>query len=171
MPAEILEIIVFQFQWWLCVLNKEPYLHFGYILALLTAVSIILYKYRSYKKIVPIILLTCVGILNDSGLMALKLFNFPGFMNTLLIPFWLMALWFCFAAWFVEAKWLHRKYLLSGLLCMFGGPLSYLAGDRFGAIVFSQIETYKIVLWGIDWFLLGLFFVIAVRWFEMRARV
>jgi hypothetical protein len=49
--------------------------------------------------------------------------------------------------------------------------VSYLAGDRFGAIMFSQMEVYKIVLWGMDWFVLGVFFVIAVRWFEMRARV
>lgn len=150
----MLGIIIFQFQWWLCVLHNHAYLHYGYILAFISALLALFLKHypsHFYKKILFVTGLASIGIANDMLLAFFKIFEFP--------DLWLATLWFCFAAWFFEAAWINQKRLLCAIAFMIAGPLSYLAGAKLGGLVFLQFTPEIFILLALDWFVLGLVFV------------
>jgi hypothetical protein len=153
----MLDFLLFQFQWWLCVLHNYPYFYYGYILAISSAVLSLFLKYHSpfHKKILFATGLASIGMGNDILLAYLKIFELPGL--------WLAALWFCFAAWFVEAEWINQKRLLCTVSFMILGPLSYIAGAKLNALVFLAFSYKTLFLLALDWLMLGLVFTQAYR--------
>jgi len=74
-----------------------------------------------------------IGLAADSGVASLGAIRFAP--PEPVAPAWMAALWANFAATLrVSMSWLQGRWILSALLGAVAGPLSYLAGQRLGAI-------------------------------------
>ena len=108
------------------------------------------YLKTSKNELLLICLVSALGILLDLALVYGGGFIFP---NTPGLPFWLIALWFCFAstirhslAFLANSKVL--QFIVGGLLA----PFSYLAGANFAVVTLTPSlgESYLLLacLWG-----------------------
>ena len=79
-----------------------------------------------------------IGLVADSLLLATGWVAYPnGQWLAGLAPYWIVGLWALFATTLnVSLKWLSGRYLLAAAFGALGGPLSYLAGERLGAMTF-----------------------------------
>ncbi len=67
-------------------------------------------------------------------------------------PLWIVALWMSFATSLnVSLPWLRGRPAVAALMGAVCGPLSYLAGARFGAIFFPASETLALTLLAALW--------------------
>ena len=132
MPKNLVNAGLFQLGWFACVLGGNSLwllLAGGALLAHLLWIS------RSLAQVRLIAVVCVLGSTVDSLLLNAGVFAFkqPG----VLIPFWLVLLWALLAitlnhclAWTAKPLW--RAILLGAI----GGPLSYYAGQRLGAVQF-----------------------------------
>ncbi|MDN2662229.1 DUF2878 domain-containing protein [Psychromonas sp. 14N.309.X.WAT.B.A12] len=102
------------------------------------------------KEIRLVLLVTVIGVSVDSFLHFIHFFTFP---NANFTPFWLMVLWACFASTICHSLTFLSASKKSQLLIGGGfAPLSYLAGESFGVVVFaySLPVTFSIlaIIWG-----------------------
>lgn len=98
-----------------------------------------------------------IGTLTDSLLTAFGLFIFPAdsALTIVPIPLWLIVLWFGFAATLRHSmKYLSDKRWVAAIFGGIGGPVSYLAGERFDAVVFGLSTPVVLLVLGIIWALL-----------------
>jgi hypothetical protein len=93
------------------------------------------------------------GLVVDTATVQLGILSFPAQLGPAAIaPLWIVALWmqfgmtlrFCFS-------WLSGRYLLAAVLGFFGGPLSFLAGARLGAVEVGEPFVVSLLLLGAIW--------------------
>ena len=113
-----------------------------------------------------------LGLLADSLLLATGWIAYPnGSWLPGLAPYWIVTLWALFATTLnVSMRWMSGRYLLAAVFGAIGGPLSYLAGARLGAMTFVQTEAALAALavgWGLA---MPLLMWLAAR-FDERGRV
>jgi hypothetical protein len=106
------------------------------------------------KQFFFIVVVCLIGNLTDSLLQYFGVFIFVEMYH---LPFWLMMLWGCFAATLsYSLSFLGRSKLLQ-ITLGFCAPLSYIAGDKLGAVDFgySIYSTYCIlsILWVLQFLL------------------
>ena len=67
------------------------------------------------------------------------------------VPGWMVALWVIFATTLTTSlAWLARRYVLSAVLGVVFGPLSYYYGLRFGAVEMPDL-TYSLLFFATTW--------------------
>lgn len=93
-----------------------------------------------------------LGLVADSVLLATGWIAYPnGDWLPGLAPYWIVCLWALFATTLnVSMRWLSGRYLLAAVFGAIGGPLSYLAGARLGAMSFVDAVPALIAL-AIGW--------------------
>ncbi len=148
-----IQFLLFQLQWWLCVLHTVPYFSYGYLIALCLAFFSLYRNHFQWNQLIAIMAMALVGFLNDMSLRSWGIFIFGD-------SLWLGVLWLCFAVWFYQTSWLHQKYILTPLLFMLFGPLSYFGGSHFGALRISTFSPVTLKIIFLDWFFLGIVFLI-----------
>lgn len=71
-----------------------------------------------------------------------------------LAPYWIVAMWVLFATTLSGAmRWLRKGILIAALAGAIGGPLSFFAGQKAGAVVFPE-TTVSLLVIGIGWAIL-----------------
>lgn len=66
-------------------------------------------------------------------------------------PYWIVAMWVLFATTLnIGMRWLRKNVLLAILMGAIGGPMSFLAGQKAGAVSFSDSTTALFVI-GLGW--------------------
>ena len=69
-------------------------------------------------------------------------------------PYWIVAMWILFATTLnVGMSWMKKNILLPIVFGGIGGPMSFLAGQHFGAVTFPD-QTTAIVVISLGWALL-----------------
>jgi hypothetical protein len=69
-----------------------------------------------------------------------------------LAPLWITAMWVLFATSLTTSlSWLQGRPLLQAALGALGGPLSYLAGERLGAIAFYYPDWITLAILAVIW--------------------
>lgn len=96
------------------------------------------------------------GVSLDSALTLLGVFSFQ--QSILIIPFWLITLWFAFAATLQHSLQLFTKSKLAqriaGAIMV---PFSYFAGHRLGAVEFGYSAAITFLVLSVIWFYLFAF--------------
>ncbi len=164
---KIVNAVLFQALWFSAVL-------YGWRAAALPLILLLghLLSLRSIRhSLAPCLALACFGMIGDSVLAAMSVYQFPSDQTVLAtgLPVWLIFMWLGFAAtvplslsWVFQSRW-----LVLGLFAV-GGPLSYSAGRALGAINFdNENAMYVVVLWG----LMGLIALGLSRYSSERAIV
>lgn len=118
------------------------------------------------KEIFLLLSIAVVGVLVDSVLTQVAFFVFE---EHILIPVWLVVLWFCFAATVNHSlSFLNRNKWFQALAGIFA-PLSYMAGARFEKVELPYGWIYSYIALSAIWIVLMLlFYVIRNRIFEQE---
>ena len=99
-----------------------------------------------------------LGTVLDSALLAAGATRYPGTdaaWPEALVPPWITALWVAFALLpRVSLRWLAGRTTLAALLGAVGGPLSYLAGERMGAVALADAPAFTVVALAVEYALL-----------------
>lgn len=138
-----LNALLFQVGWFVCVLERG-------LLALAATALILgmhLFRHREQpREWLCIAVIAFIGVLQDFLLIQLNVLQFDG---QPVPPLWLVAIWLLFASTLNHSlKWLQQRWWLAALLGAISGPLSYLAGERLGALTLNK-ELLPVL--GIAW--------------------
>ena len=124
--------VLFQMGWFACVMGGDS---LWLLLPLAALVIHLLWISRSMAEVRLVAVVCLLGTAVDSLLLNAGVFAFkqPG----LLIPFWLILLWALLATTLNHClAWTAKPWWRAVLLGAIGGPLSYYAGQRLGAVQF-----------------------------------
>lgn len=161
-------LVGFQIIWWLMILYQDQYVSIG--LLLLIGHLMLIKEHRCES--VTLLAVGFIGTLVDSALTLGGVFEFT--QNSAVggivpIPLWLITLWFGFAATLRHSmSYLSERLLLAGIFGGIGGPLSYVAGERLGAVNFGFSLPVVVALLAAIWALLLPLAFVLVRRLEGR---
>ena len=147
---KIFNIVGFQVSWWGCVLGvKSGMIYLGpFLMLAFLAVHVIL-TMDNLSEIKLIILFGFFGTIIDTSMayFGILIYNGTYFPDTYIAPLWITAMWCGFSATVNHSlSWLHNRYVASAALGVISGPLSYLAGAKFGAIEFDAAPIIALVI-------------------------
>ncbi len=114
----------------------------------------------SWQELEYMLIVVAMGLSIDSVLTLAGVFTFQ--QAFLIIPFWLITLWFAFAATLQHSLQLFAKSKLAQrIVGSIMVPFSYFAGHRLGAVEFSYSTPVTLLLLSVIWlylfpFLLGM---------------
>ena len=136
----IVNLIGFQIGWWSCVLGAKNGLWF--LGPIVMAIFLIIHYFFHPKDPVIefklIIIFSLVGTLADSILAFTNVLQYHGGYLTYFAPLWITAMWAGFTATInYSMGWLKDKLFLQIISGLVFGPLAYITGQKFDAIVFN----------------------------------
>lgn len=143
MKAPLINFVLFQLGWLACVIsaaNGQPLI--GAVVASGIIVLHVLRASIPAKEVKLIGYAILIGLAWDSVLVWQGLLVYStGMWLPFLAPYWIIIMWALFATTLnVSLRWLKGKLLYAVMFGAVGGPLAYYAGQRLGAVEFS--ETY-----------------------------
>ena len=149
MKRTLLNFVAFQIGWFACVLsaaNGLPLLGLV-VVSLVVVLHVQFSEWRSHELIL-VCLAVVMGLVFDSLLVISGWLQYPsGVLLPGIAPYWILAMWALFATTLnVSMSWLKGKAILASVLGAVFGPLSYMAGQRLGAIEFVNFQSAIIAL-------------------------
>ena len=157
----LINFAAFQIGWFACVLgaaNGLPWLG-PVVVAAVVALHLGLAR-RPTSELYLVLVAMLIGLLVDSLLVATGWLQYsvglwlPGSKASDalgLAPYWIIAMWALFATTLnVSMGWMRSRPILTVLMGAIGGPLSYLAGEKLGAIELMQ-PTYALAALSFAW--------------------
>lgn len=138
---KLANFVVFQIGWLGCIMaaaRGHPLA--GTAIILIIAAAHLALADRPRIELRLLISAAFIGAIWDSVLAMTGWVRYPN--GTLFVgtaPYWIVALWVLFATTLnVSLAWLKGRVALAALLGAIGGPLSFLAGARLGALAFGK---------------------------------
>ena len=145
---KIFNIVGFQVSWWGCVLGvKSGMIYLGPFLMFAFLAVHVIRTLDNLSEIKLIILFGCIGTVIDTSMayFGVLIYNGTYFPDTYIAPLWITSMWCGFSATVNHSlSWLHNRYVASAVLGVVSGPLSYLAGAKFGAIEFDAAPVISL---------------------------
>ena len=151
MKFKLLNFLLFQVGWFICVLgaaNDSTFL----ALALVTTLIIIHITITPHKiddiKLFAYALI--IGFVYDGFIQfyGLILYNSAGWQFPL-PPLWILMLWVLFSMTLNHSlSWLKGRIIISSVFGFVGGPLAYIAAEKLGAITITSSQTIFILALG-----------------------
>ena len=137
----LVNFVAFQFGWFACVLGAAhglPWLG-PVVVALVVALHLTTAR-RPMSELYLVLAAMGIGLLVDSLLLATEWLQYPvGLWLPGLAPYWIISMWALFATTLnVSMGWMRGRPVVTVLMGAIGGPLSYLAGEKLGAIELTQ---------------------------------
>lgn len=137
MNRKLVNFIAFQLGWFACVLgaaNGLPWL--GVLAVAVIVISHIRMAEHRAHEVQLLVLAIVLGLVFDSLLVSSGWVRYPsGMLLPGIAPYWIVAMWALFATTLkLSMSWLKGSLVLSSVMGAVFGPLSYLAGQRLGAI-------------------------------------
>lgn len=151
MKANILNFILFQLGWFVCILGAA----YNYVYEAIFMSLVIIFLHLKVTKnntndLKLFIFALTIGFFFDGFLQLQQLivyFN-PGWPYPL-PPLWILVMWVIFAMTLNHSlKWMKGRVLIAMLFGLIGGPLAYLAGEKLNAIILNSSSTLYILAIG-----------------------
>jgi len=171
MPA-LINFAAFQIGWFSSVIGAAKQMPWLGPVALLVVLAIHLRQARRPEaELTLIVACGLVGMFFDSILVAFNWVSYPsGQFSEFLAPYWIVTMWMLFGTTLnLSMGWLKGRPLLAAFFGAFGGPTSYIAGQKLGGIVFVDYYAALIAL-AIGWAVfMPLLLIVAERYNGMSA--
>jgi hypothetical protein len=145
----LVNFAAFQVGWFACVLGAAHGIPWAGPVAVVQVIALHLVLAENPVRETRLICLALVmGFVVDSLLAASGWLRYASPLpSTLLAPYWILAMWALFATTLnVSLHWLKGHAGLSVLLGAVLGPLSYIAGQRLGALEFADFRAGALAL-------------------------
>ena len=153
MKKNLLNIILFQLGWFVCIWGGNAYA-IAYTTAALLIHHFFVIQHERVREWAFINVVTVTGALWDAVVVFGSWINYTK-TDILGIPVWLVCLWMLFATTLRHSLvWLQRNTILTALLGLIFGPLSYWAGTQWGGAHMSEPTTTALLVIGLGWFFL-----------------
>ena len=149
----LLNFFAFQFGWFATVLGAAKGMPWIGPIAVLAVVALHLsLSVRPKSELKLLLSAMLAGLVLDSLLVSSGWVAYPnGIMVDGLAPYWIITMWALFATTLnVSMKWMRGRPVLAVSMGAVGGPLSYLAGQKLGAISFID-PLFAMVALAIAW--------------------
>ena len=167
----VINAITAQCLWFVCVLGGVRHANamIWFTVAPLVGLQLLLVTEGRARLLVGILIVTFVGVVQDSFLTVIGVLDpvrsvlpFPW------TPLWLAALWLNFASMAaICLSRLGRHTALALVAGAVGGPLAYLGGERFGAVIFPVGKAAALAALAVAWALMAGF---ALVWLPAKLR-
>ena len=151
---KIQNAIFFQITWFACVFGSANNLVWpGLLCCAAFTIWQLMPAHRHPKDIRVLTLAIILGLLIDSAWVQLNFLDYSHkWPHSAIAPLWIMALWIAFALTINHSlSWLNKHPLLPALMGLIGAPLSYLAGQKMGAIKFNDNVILVLFCLAITW--------------------
>ena len=149
MNRTLINFVVFQAGWFSCVLSAA----YGYPWVGLAVVGVIVMSHlvsadNRAHEVQLVALAVVLGLVFDSLLVSSGWVRYPsGMVLQGFAPYWILAMWALFATTLnLSMGWLKSSLLLASFMGAVFGPLSYMAGQRLGAIELVSFNSSMIAL-------------------------
>lgn len=164
-----LNFLSFQVGWFSCALGAAwgaPWT--GPVVVTLLIAAHLVYASERAREALLIALVGVGGTIVDSGLAAAAVFSFHHDPIAPVCAPFMVALWFNFAtAANYSLGWLKRRYWLAALFGALGGPSTYYAGARLGALAMNDDLFYSLAVITVEWTLVAP----AIFWLAARLEI
>jgi len=145
----LFNFVAFQVGWFSCVLgaaNGLPLL--GVLVVCLIVALHIRLSDQPGHELRLLVLSMLLGLVFDSLLVSSGWVSYPsGMMVAGVAPYWILAMWALFSTTLnLSMGWLKNSLVLASVMGAVFGPLSYLAGQRLGAIQLVDFRSSMIML-------------------------
>jgi hypothetical protein len=137
----LINFVAFQLGWFACVLGAAAGFPWFGPVVVAAAVALHLVMARApLPELYLVLAAMMLGLVADSVLLATGWLSYSvGLWLPGLAPYWIIAMWALFATTLnVSMGWMRGRPVLTVLMGAVGGPLSYLAGEKLGAIELTQ---------------------------------
>ncbi len=148
-----MNIAAFKVGWLSSVVGGASQLPWIGPVAVLLAISLHLYfARRPQSELMLIVSCGLIGAAFDSFLVTAGWVSYSsGVFFEYAAPYWIIAMWMLFATTLnVSMQWMSGKPLLAAVMGLVAGPLSYIAGNKLGAIEFVN-ETAALSALAVGW--------------------
>ena len=153
MPLVAKNLILFKTGWLACVLGAAN----GMAWLGAVAVAAIAFEHLRTAKAPQrestlLAIAAVIGLAWESALVTLGLLEYgAGNIAPGVAPYWIVAMWILFATTLnVGLKWVKRHWLVAAIAGGVSGPLAFFAGERAGAVEFSQ-DYASLLAIGVGW--------------------
>ena len=146
---QICNAVIFQATWFGCVLGGAAGQPIWGFLGVGVLLGLNLRQPPVRSDLFFMAVLGVIGLVLDTFWIELGVLSYPG---GWLAPMWIVALWLGFALTVNHSlAWLQQKPLLAGLMAAAAAPLSYLGGERLGAVTVPDLSGLWIIAlaWGV----------------------
>lgn len=148
----------FQSIWFLAVFTQYQ---FFLVICALVAAHFLFIRHRK-KEAFCVLPVAFFGCFVDICLTFAGFFQFSEHILFINIPYWLVALWIGFAATLGHSlSYLQNRFPLAVILGAISAPMSYWAGNRFGAVEFPLGLLFTMVVLACVWAVL---LPLALKW-------
>lgn len=155
--------IWFQTIWFLVIFTQYEFI---WVIGLLF-IAFFLISPAKLRDGVLMLVIVMLGTLIDSGLTLANIFSFESAAYVVPIPLWLVALWGAFSLTLpYSLNYLQTKGWLCVLLGAVFGPISYWAGERFGAVIFPKSLWWTLFILAVVWATLFPLSMVIARYVE-----
>jgi len=89
------------------------------------------------------------GLIWDSSLVWFEVLKYPN--NAMVAPYWIVSLWVLFATTLnLGMRWLQKHWAIAMLVGALGGPMSFFAGAKLGAVTLAH-DSVSLLIIGAGW--------------------
>ena len=141
MKTIFLNLLFFKIAWTASVFGAAAGVPLAGLAAVAIAVAFHLFRARDARAEVCLLAVAALfGLAWESTLVAAGLLDY-GDTASGVAPFWIVGMWVLFATTLnVGMRWLHRSTLVAMAAGAIGGPLSFFAGSKAGAVTVGSGE-------------------------------
>jgi hypothetical protein len=151
--SPILTFLSLQAGWFACVLgaaSDRPFV--GVLVVSLVVVAHVVRSRNRRGLALALAAAAGMGLVFDGSLTLTGVLTFPAHASLgWPVPLWMLALWVNFALAIDALAWLGRRPIAAMIAGAVGGPLSYLAGARLGAVTLGPSEPVALAAVGVVW--------------------
>jgi len=152
--SKLQNAILFQITWFACVFGSANDLVWPGLLCCLVFTIWQLSPKRRHQNDFKLVIFACIiGLLVDTAWIQFGFFHYEQhWPHSDIAPIWIIALWVAFALSINHSlAWLNAHPILPALMGLMGAPLSYWAGQRIGAIGFTERPLLALICLALTW--------------------
>ncbi len=168
MKSLIINLTLFKAGWIACVFGAAAGLPEVGAAAVAVAAGVHLWLARDARSEgLLLALAAALGLSWESALVATGVVSYDvGVLLPGIAPYWIVAMWILFATTLNSGmRWLRKSLVLASVAGAIGGPMSFLAGQKAGAVTFSD-PVLALSLIGAGWAALLPIMVRSAAWLD-----
>lgn len=149
----IINFVAFQVGWFSSVIGGAQMVPWAGPAAVVVIIGMHLMRAENPQTELKLIVLCgLIGTAFDSFLVASGWVAYPsGMFSDMFAPYWIIAMWLLFATTLnVSMAWMKSRPALAAVMGLVAGPLTYIAGNKLGGIVFLD-QTAALIALGLGW--------------------